>query len=88
MRPLVAWGGEVKITVRVKTNARRNEVQQLAERIYRVTVTAPPVEGKANEKVIELLAEHFGKPKRCFTILRGESFREKLIDVEGLDPVP
>ena len=75
----------MKIAVRVKANARRNEVQRLAERSYLVTVSAPPVDGKANEKVIELLAEHFGKPKRCFTILRGETSKEKLIDIEGLE---
>lgn len=85
--PLLTWG-LVKIAVRVKANARRNEVRRLDERSYLVTVSAPPVEGKANEKVIELLAEHFGKPKRCFTILRGETAKQKLIEVEGLDTAP
>jgi uncharacterized protein (TIGR00251 family) len=79
---------EVKISVRVKANARRNEVRRLDERSYLVTVSAPPVDGKANEKVIELLAEHLGRPKRCFTILRGESSKEKLIDVSGLETAP
>jgi uncharacterized protein (TIGR00251 family) len=74
----------MKISVRVKANARRNEVRRLDERSYVVEVTAPPVDGKANEKVIELLAAHLGRPKRCFTILRGETSKEKLIDVEGL----
>ncbi len=71
----------MKITVRVKPNSRKNEVQKIAENQFVVSVTAPPVEGKANEKVIELLAEHFRKPKRSVTIVRGKTAREKIIEI-------
>ena len=71
----------MRITVSVKTNARKNVVEKLAESSYRVSVTAPPVDGKANEKIIELLARHFGKPKRCVRILRGESSKQKVIEI-------
>lgn len=72
----------MKISIRVKTNARKNEVVATEAGKYLVSVTAPPVEGKANEKIIELLSEYFHKPKRCFTILRGEKGKEKLIEIE------
>jgi len=72
----------MKISVRVKANARKNEVQQLDENQFLIGVTAPPVEGKANEKVIELLAEHFHRPKRCITILRGKTSRDKIVEIE------
>lgn len=71
----------MKITVRVRPNARKNEVQKVAENQFVVSVIAPPVEGKANEKAIELLAEHFHKPKRNFTIVRGKAAREKTIEI-------
>ena len=71
----------MKITVRVKPNARKNEVKKLDDGKYLVCVTAPPVEGKANEKVIELLAGHFGKPKRAITIVSGVKVREKIVDI-------
>ena len=71
----------MRITVSVKTNARKNEVEQTGEASYRISVTAPPVDGKANEKIIELLARHFGKPKRCISILRGESSKQKVIEI-------
>ena len=71
----------MRISVRVKPNARKNEVEDLGEGKYRVSVTAPPVDGKANEKVVEILAEYFGKPKSAVTILRGESGREKVVEI-------
>jgi uncharacterized protein (TIGR00251 family) len=71
----------MKITIRVKPNARKNDVKQIDAGNYIVSVTAPPVEGKANEKVIEVLAEYFGKPKRCFTILRGETGKNKVVEI-------
>ena len=69
------------ITVRVKPNARKNEVKQLEENSYLVSVAAPPAEGKANAKLIEVLAEHFEKPRRCITILRGEGSRIKIVEI-------
>ncbi|MBI1805385.1 MAG: DUF167 domain-containing protein [Ignavibacteriae bacterium] len=71
----------MKISVRVKPNARKNEVKDLGEGKYIVSVTAPPVDGKANEKVVEVLAEYFGKPKRAITIMRGVSGRSKVIEI-------
>jgi len=72
----------MRIRVRVKANARKNEVQRLDENQLLVSVTSPPAEGKANEKVIELLAEYFDRPKRCITILRGKASRDKIVEVE------
>ena len=71
----------MKITIRVKPNARKNEVQKIAENQFVVSVTAPPVEGRANEKVIEVLARYFHKPKRSVTIVRGKTAREKIIEI-------
>ena len=71
----------MKISVKVKPNAHKNEVKQIDTNNFVVSVTAPPVEGKANEKVVEMLAGYFGKPKRCITILRGISGKTKMVDI-------
>jgi uncharacterized protein (TIGR00251 family) len=71
----------MRITVQVKPNARKNEIQQLEGNRFLVRVTVPPIEGKANEKVIELLAEYFHKPKRCIAILRGKASKNKIFEV-------
>ncbi len=74
-------GSFMKIVVRVKTNARKNLVEKVEEGKFLVSVSVPPVEGKANERVIELLAGYFGKPKRNITIIRGATSKEKLVEV-------
>jgi len=71
----------MKISIRVKPNARRNAVKQLGDGRYEVSVTAPPVEGKANEKLIEVLAAYFGKPKRNISIIQGTTSREKIVEI-------
>jgi uncharacterized protein (TIGR00251 family) len=71
----------VKITVRVKPNARKNEVKQIDANNFVVSVSVPPAEGKANEKVIELLSEYFGKPKRSINILRGMIGKIKVVEI-------
>ena len=73
----------MKISIRVKPNARKNEIKRLEANKYLASVTAPPVDGKANEKLIEVLSDYFGKPKRCFTIARGASGREKVVEVKN-----
>ena len=74
--------GAMRISVRVKPNARKNAVQRLEENRFLVSVTAPPVEGKANEMVIDLLAKHLHRPKRCITIIKGKGSREKIVEIE------
>ncbi len=71
----------MKITIRVKPNAHKNEVRKLDDGKYLVSVTSPPVDNKANENVIEILAEYFGKRKRLITIIRGESARDKIVEI-------
>ena len=71
----------MRIFIRVKPNSRKNEVKVLDNNKFLVSVTAPPVDGKANQKAIELLAEYLGKPKRDITIVRGAGSREKVVEV-------
>jgi uncharacterized protein len=59
----------MKITVHVKPNARRETVTVRADGVYDVQVAVPPVEGKANERLIELLSDLFRRPKSSIQIL-------------------
>lgn len=72
----------MKIEVQVKPNARKENVEIVGGGVYRVSVNAPPQDGKANEAVIELLARYFNVRKTAITILRGHSGRRKLVEVE------
>jgi uncharacterized protein len=71
----------VKISVKVKPNSRLLVVKKIDDALYSVSLTARPVDGKANEQLVEVLAEYFGKPKRCITILRGETSKLKVVEI-------
>lgn len=72
----------MKISVVVKTNARRNSVEKISEQEYRVFVNAPPVEGKANEAVIRLLSDFFSVPKSSIRLLHGHHGKKKLFELQ------
>lgn len=51
----------------------------------KITVTSPPVDGKANESLIEFLAKFFETPKRDIRIVKGETSRQKTVLILGED---
>ncbi len=70
----------VKVHPRAKKNAITGEVGDA----LKVALTAPPVEGRANEACIALLAEVLNVPRSSVTIAAGETSRNKVIRVRGL----
>jgi len=72
------------IKVKVIPRSSRTEILGKENDIYRMKLTAPPVEGKANKAVIELLAEKLGVPKREIEIVSGKTGRLKTIRIRGL----
>ncbi|MCI0403005.1 MAG: DUF167 domain-containing protein [Acidobacteria bacterium] len=74
-----------RLRVKVNTRARRNEVIGLRDGVLRIKVTAPPVGGRANEAVVELLARHLRLPKSSIRIVAGERAPLKIVEVAGLD---
>jgi len=70
----------MKIQVRVKPNSKTEEVSEEGDSFI-VKVKEPPKEGKANQAVIKLLAEHFGVPKSQVRILSGFRSRNKVIEI-------
>lgn len=71
----------MKITVQVKPNARKEEISVREDGVYVVKVSAPPIEGRANVRLIEVLAAHFKKPKRSVEILVGAHGKNKIVEI-------
>ena len=71
-------------TVRLQPRARRNAVAGVLGQAVKLSLTAPPVEGRANQACIDFLAELLGVPRSSVTIAAGETSRNKLIRVSGL----
>jgi uncharacterized protein (TIGR00251 family) len=69
------------LRVKVKPNARTVGVEQLPDGTYVVRVKSPPVDGKANEELVAVIAEHFGVRKAQVSIKSGASVRMKLVQI-------
>jgi uncharacterized protein (TIGR00251 family) len=80
----VAVRSEVGVRLRVVPNARRSEVIGVHGEAVKVKVASPALEGKANEAVLELVAETIGVPVRMVQLLSGAKARDKVIGVEGV----
>jgi len=76
--------GSVRFNVRVQPRASRAGVDGLHGDALRVRVNAPPVDGAANEAVVELFAELLRVPRRAVRVVAGESSRSKVVEVDGV----
>ncbi|MFA7654440.1 MAG: DUF167 domain-containing protein [Candidatus Magasanikbacteria bacterium] len=71
----------MKIIIKVIPRSSKNELKQLADGSYKAKLTAPPVDGKANEALIEILAEYFNIPKSKIKIARGLTSKNKTVKI-------
>jgi len=86
----------MKIIVKAKPRSRNEKVEQLTQPtlglgtvpellIYKVSVKESPVDGKANEAIVRLLAEHFHTQAYNVRIISGQTSRQKIIEVDIQD---
>lgn len=71
-------------TVKVHPRAHKNAITGETGDALKLSLTAPPVEGKANAACIEFFANLLKLPRSSITIASGESSRRKVIRVAGL----
>lgn len=74
----------VTFAVKVHPRARKNAITGIVGDALKLALTAPPVEGKANQAVIEFFAELFAIPRSSVTIASGETSRSKIVRIAGL----
>jgi uncharacterized protein len=78
--------GGAALAIRVTPRARNNEIVEVqSDGTVRIRLTAPPVEGKVNEALVDFLAEVLGVPKTHIQIVAGASGRDKLVTIDDLD---
>ena len=73
------------LSVRLQPRARRDEVVGERGGAVVIRVTAPPVDGKANEALCRLIAKAAGVPPSRVSVVRGHTARDKVVRVEGLE---
>ncbi|MBI4713757.1 DUF167 domain-containing protein [Candidatus Uhrbacteria bacterium] len=69
------------LTVYAKPNARKNSLEWVDEDTLKISVTAAPEKGKANNAILELLSEELGIKKTAIEIVRGTTTRIKQIKI-------
>jgi uncharacterized protein (TIGR00251 family) len=72
------------LSVRVVPRASKEGVAGFERGIVRLRLSAPPVEGKANEALTRFLAKALGVPRGRVTLVAGERGRSKIVRVQGM----
>src|SRR3954462_3426265 len=84
MHAITANKTGVTFAVKVHPRAKKNAVTGTFGGAYKLSLTAPALEGRANRACIEFFAELFRVPRSSVTIASGERSRNKVIRVDGM----
>lgn len=71
----------MKISVTVKTNSKVESIEKLEDGSFLIRVRVPPVEGRANERIIEMLAEYFKLSKSSIELVSGFKGKKKVFEI-------
>lgn len=83
MIPLRQTANGITFSVKVQPRARKNAITGIVGDALKLSLTAPPVEGKANQAVIDFLADFFDIPRSSVTIASGKTNRLKMVNIRG-----
>ncbi len=76
------------LTLQVQPRASRDQFVGPVEDAYKVRITAPPVDGKANDHLIRFLAKAFGVPRSAVSLVAGASSRRKAVRITAPITLP
>ncbi len=71
----------MRIKIKVIPKAKINKIEILENGSYKVHLTSPPLDGRANAMLIKLLSKHFKVSKSRINIVSGERSRNKIVEV-------
>lgn len=72
-----------QLLIEVRPNSKQLKIEKITDSVYKVHLTAPPAEGKANKQLIEVLAKQFKVAKSLITIKVGKSAKTKVIIIDN-----
>jgi uncharacterized protein (TIGR00251 family) len=78
-------GGSTRLRLRVSPGARSDAVVGRYGDGWKVRVTAPPEDGKANDAVLRLIAERLRIPGGRVSLVSGPASRDKIVELTGID---
>ena len=84
MIPIHESAKGITFSIKVHPRARKNAITGVVGDALKLALTAPPVDGKANQAVIEFFADLFAIPRSSVTIASGETSRNKVVRITGV----
>jgi uncharacterized protein (TIGR00251 family) len=84
--PIEATASGCRVHLWVQPRAARDGVVGIQGDAVKVRLTAPPVEGKANQALVRFLAKQLGVPRNAVELTAGAGSRRKTVQVAGLSP--
>ena len=75
----------VEIPVRIQPKSSRDKIAGIRDGRLKIKIAAPPVDGKANERLISFMAKTLGVPKSGVEIVNGKTSKLKTLRVAGID---
>ena len=75
--------GPVTLSIRIQPRASKNEIVMMDSGGLKIRLTAPPVDGAANEALVKFLAQILSIPKSNIEIVFGHTGREKVVRISG-----
>jgi len=78
------------ITIEVKVEPRSSQkgiAGVMENNVLKVKLTSPPVEGAANEQLIEVIAEALKVKRAQVKVIRGQSSKRKVVEISGVEDV-
>ena len=84
MIPVQETATGVTFAIKVHPRAKKNAITGEIGDAFKVALTAPPVDGKANEACVEFFAKLLKVPRSSVTIASGQTSRNKVVRVAGL----
>jgi len=77
-------GKRTTVDMHLQPGAKRNEILGFRGDVLYAKVTAVAEKGKANQALLELVADTFGVPQSAVAIVRGQTSRNKVVAIQGL----
>lgn len=77
-------GDGVRFEVKVQPRSSRNQITGIVNGVVKLKLTAPPVEGEANQALIRYFSDLLGVAKNHVSLVKGQSSRNKLIEITGI----
>ena len=71
----------MRISVKAKTNAKKESVEKLSDKEFVVSVKEPPVDGRANWAICRSIADYFGVSSSRVNVISGQSAKNKIVEI-------